>query len=216
MSLVITYPLVKRITYWSQLVLGLTFNWGGLLCWTAVQGSCDWSVCLPLYLSGVMWTLIYDTIYAHQDKDDDIQIGLKSTALKFGHQTKPWLSAFTSQHQPSIHDVLQHLCVNGTHSCCRRPLVWMLIKMPCISYTAHHSVRSASQTTVDPNELKRFHSRHWPGSGGMNEENLLLCNATKVLRVPFLRDNMLNVRRGQQEITVYVYNKIATLKKNTY
>ncbi|XP_046871824.1 4-hydroxybenzoate polyprenyltransferase, mitochondrial [Hypomesus transpacificus] len=94
LSLVLTYPLMKRITYWPQLVLGLTFNWGALLGWSAVTGACDWSVCLPLYFSGVMWTLIYDTIYAHQDKDDDIKIGVKSTALRFQEQTKPWLSGF--------------------------------------------------------------------------------------------------------------------------
>ncbi|XP_043304041.1 4-hydroxybenzoate polyprenyltransferase, mitochondrial isoform X4 [Cervus elaphus] len=64
--LVITYPLMKRITYWPQLALGLTFNWGALLGWSAIKGSCDPSVCLPLYFSGIMWTLIYDTIYAHQ------------------------------------------------------------------------------------------------------------------------------------------------------
>ncbi|XP_041856347.1 4-hydroxybenzoate polyprenyltransferase, mitochondrial [Melanotaenia boesemani] len=95
LCLVITYPLMKRITYWPQLVLGLTFNWGALLGWSAVKGSCDWSVCLPLYLSGVMWTMIYDTIYAHQDKEDDIKVGVKSTALKFQEQTKLWLSGFT-------------------------------------------------------------------------------------------------------------------------
>ncbi|XP_034450659.1 4-hydroxybenzoate polyprenyltransferase, mitochondrial [Hippoglossus hippoglossus] len=95
LSLVVSYPLMKRITYWPQFVLGLTFNWGALLGWSAVQGSCDWSVCLPLYFSGVMWTLIYDTIYAHQDKEDDIKVGVKSTALRFQEQTKPWLSGFT-------------------------------------------------------------------------------------------------------------------------
>ncbi|XP_033973437.1 4-hydroxybenzoate polyprenyltransferase, mitochondrial [Trematomus bernacchii] len=95
LSLVISYPLMKRITYWPQFVLGLTFNWGALLGWSAVKGFCDWSVCLPLYFSGVMWTLIYDTIYAHQDKDDDVKIGVKSTALRFQEQTKPWLSGFT-------------------------------------------------------------------------------------------------------------------------
>ncbi|XP_070820834.1 4-hydroxybenzoate polyprenyltransferase, mitochondrial [Chaetodon trifascialis] len=95
LSLVITYPLMKRITYWPQVVLGLTFNWGALLGWAAVKGSCDWSVCLPLYFSGVMWTLIYDTIYAHQDKEDDVVAGVKSTALRFQEQTKPWLSGFT-------------------------------------------------------------------------------------------------------------------------
>ncbi|XP_073493365.1 4-hydroxybenzoate polyprenyltransferase, mitochondrial [Phyllobates terribilis] len=95
LSLVLTYPLMKRITYWPQLVLGLTFNWGALLGWAAIKGSCDWWVCLPLYASGVMWTLIYDTIYAHQDKADDVLVGVKSTALRFNEQTKPWLSGFS-------------------------------------------------------------------------------------------------------------------------
>nr|XP_023657019.1 4-hydroxybenzoate polyprenyltransferase, mitochondrial [Paramormyrops kingsleyae]XP_023657028.1 4-hydroxybenzoate polyprenyltransferase, mitochondrial [Paramormyrops kingsleyae]XP_023657036.1 4-hydroxybenzoate polyprenyltransferase, mitochondrial [Paramormyrops kingsleyae] len=95
LSLVVTYPLMKRITYWPQLMLGLTFNWGALLGWSAVTGSCDWSVCLPLYFSGVMWTLIYDTIYAHQDKADDVLVGVKSTALRFQQRTKPWLSGFS-------------------------------------------------------------------------------------------------------------------------
>uniref|UniRef100_A0A8D0F5Q2 4-hydroxybenzoate polyprenyltransferase, mitochondrial n=1 Tax=Strix occidentalis caurina TaxID=311401 RepID=A0A8D0F5Q2_STROC len=95
LSLVITYPLMKRITYWPQLVLGLTFNWGALLGWSAIRGSCEWSVCLPLYFAGVMWTLVYDTIYAHQDKRDDIIIGVKSTALHFKEDTKQWLSGFS-------------------------------------------------------------------------------------------------------------------------
>ena len=57
---------MKRITYWPQLVLGLTFNWGALLGYAAVQGFCNWNVCLPLYTAGVAWTIVYDTIYAHQ------------------------------------------------------------------------------------------------------------------------------------------------------
>ncbi|KAI5933233.1 4-hydroxybenzoate polyprenyltransferase, mitochondrial [Manis javanica] len=93
--LVITYPLMKRVTYWPQLALGFTFNWGALLGWSAIKGSCDPSVCLPLYFSGIMWTLIYDTIYAHQDKRDDALIGLKSTALRFRENTKQWLSGFS-------------------------------------------------------------------------------------------------------------------------
>ncbi|KAM6159520.1 4-hydroxybenzoate polyprenyltransferase, mitochondrial [Erethizon dorsatum] len=93
--LVTTYPLMKRITYWPQLALGLTFNWGALLGWSAVKGSCDPSVCLPLYFAGVMWTLIYDTIYAHQDKRDDALIGLKSTALLFREGTRQWLGGFS-------------------------------------------------------------------------------------------------------------------------
>ncbi|KAJ7400772.1 4-hydroxybenzoate polyprenyltransferase, mitochondrial [Pitangus sulphuratus] len=85
---------------------GLTFNWGALLGWSAIKGSCDWSVCLPLYLSGVMWTLVYDTIYAHQDKKDDIMIGVKSTALQFKEDTKQWLSGFSLA-------MLLSLCVAG-------------------------------------------------------------------------------------------------------
>lgn len=96
LSLVITYPLMKRITYWPQLVLGMAFNWGALLGWCATQGSVNWAACLPLYAAGICWTIVYDTIYAHQDKLDDLQIGVKSTALRFGDNTKLWLSGFTA------------------------------------------------------------------------------------------------------------------------
>lgn len=89
-----TYPLFKRWTYWPQAFLGLTINWGALLGWAAVKGSIDVSVVGPLYLAGICWTLVYDTIYAHQDKLDDIKVGVKSTALYFGQQTKLWLSGF--------------------------------------------------------------------------------------------------------------------------
>lgn len=96
LALVVTYPLMKRITYWPQLVLGFTFNWGALLGYSAIKGYVDWSLCLPLYLSGVCWTIVYDTIYAHQDKTDDLRLGIKSTAIKFDKNTKVWLSAFTT------------------------------------------------------------------------------------------------------------------------
>lgn len=95
LSLVVTYPLMKRITYWPQVVLGLAFNWGALLGWSAMTGSCDLSVVGPLYAGGVAWTLVYDTIYAHQDKKDDIKIGVKSTALRFGEKTNNWLALFS-------------------------------------------------------------------------------------------------------------------------
>lgn len=94
LGLVVIYPLMKRVTYWPQLILGMTFNWGALLGWSAVRGSCDWSVCLPLYLAGICWTIVYDTIYAHQDRMDDIMMGIKSTAIKFGDNTKLYLSGF--------------------------------------------------------------------------------------------------------------------------
>lgn len=96
LSLVVTYPLMKRVTYWPQTVLGLAFNWGALLGWSAMTGALDLSVAGPLYLGGVCWTLVYDTIYAHQDKKDDIKVGVKSTALRFGEKTPQWLSGFST------------------------------------------------------------------------------------------------------------------------
>jgi 4-hydroxybenzoate polyprenyltransferase len=84
LPLVVIYPLMKRYTNWPQLVLGLTFNWGAWMGWAATYGSMDYTVIAPLYLSGVTWTLVYDTIYANQDKEDDAALGLKSTALTFG------------------------------------------------------------------------------------------------------------------------------------
>ncbi|GAB2285025.1 Palmitoyl-protein thioesterase 1 [Dionaea muscipula] len=92
--LVFSYPLMKRLTFWPQAYLGLTFNWGALLGWSAVRGSLDPAIVLPLYISGVFWTLVYDTIYAHQDKEDDLKVGVKSTALRFGDSTKQWLTGF--------------------------------------------------------------------------------------------------------------------------
>lgn len=91
--LVAVYPFSKRVTYWPQAILGLTFNWGALLGWTAVRGTLDWPA-VALYAGCFFWTMGYDTIYAHQDKEDDILIGVKSTALKLGDATRPWLFGF--------------------------------------------------------------------------------------------------------------------------
>jgi 4-hydroxybenzoate polyprenyltransferase len=93
LALVAVYPFAKRVTDWPQAVLGLTFNWGALLGWTAVRGDLALPALL-LYAAGVFWTLGYDTIYAHQDKDDDLLIGVRSTALRLGTATRPWLFAF--------------------------------------------------------------------------------------------------------------------------
>jgi 4-hydroxybenzoate polyprenyltransferase len=94
-SLVIVaiYPFMKRVTYWPQFFLGLAFNWGALVGWSAIQGKLALAPA-SLYLGGILWTLAYDTIYAHQDKEDDILIGVKSTALKFGDQSLAWLTLF--------------------------------------------------------------------------------------------------------------------------
>jgi 4-hydroxybenzoate polyprenyltransferase len=87
------YPFAKRFTWWPQVFLGIAFNWGALLGWAAHTGSLGWPPVL-LYLSGISWTLFYDTIYAHQDKDDDALIGVRSTARLFGTHTKAWLRGF--------------------------------------------------------------------------------------------------------------------------
>ena len=91
--LVFTYPLMKRITFWPQFFLGLTFNWGALLGWAAVRGEIATPAVL-LYFGGLFWTLGYDTIYAHQDRRDDPGAGVKSTARRLGLGSKPWLYAF--------------------------------------------------------------------------------------------------------------------------
>ena len=91
--LVFTYPLSKRVTYWPQFVLGLAFNWGALLGWAAVRGEIGLAPVL-LYVAGIFWTLGYDTIYAHQDRRDDVTAGVKSTARRLGLGSKPWLFAF--------------------------------------------------------------------------------------------------------------------------
>ena len=87
------YPFAKRFTWWPQIFLGLAFNWGALLIWTAHTGSLGWPA-LVLYLAGIAWTLFYDTIYAHQDAEDDALIGVKSTARLFGDKTALWLRGF--------------------------------------------------------------------------------------------------------------------------
>ncbi len=93
LAIVAIYPFTKRFTYYPQVILGLAFNWGALVGWTALHQSLSTAPIL-LYLGGIFWTLAYDTIYAHQDKEDDILIGVKSTALKFGTATPKYLIAF--------------------------------------------------------------------------------------------------------------------------
>jgi len=80
LALVFTYPLMKRVTWWPQFFLGLTFNWGALMGWSAATGGGLAAPALLLYAGGIAWTLGYDTIYAHQDKEDDALVGVKSSA----------------------------------------------------------------------------------------------------------------------------------------
>jgi 4-hydroxybenzoate polyprenyltransferase len=93
LAIVAVYPLLKRVTYWPQIGLGLAFSWGALMGWAAVFGRLD-GPALLLYAGSIAWVIGYDTIYAHQDREDDALIGIKSTALLFGERTKPALAAF--------------------------------------------------------------------------------------------------------------------------
>jgi 4-hydroxybenzoate polyprenyltransferase len=92
-GIVLIYPLMKRVTFWPQAFLGLAFSWGALMGWAATYGSLGLAPVI-LYAASVAWTIGYDTIYAHQDKEDDALVGLKSTALRFGDNTPIWLSLF--------------------------------------------------------------------------------------------------------------------------
>lgn len=87
------YPFLKRVTHWPQIGLGLAFSWGALMGWPAVFGRLDLAAYV-LYAGSIAWVIAYDTIYAHQDREDDALIGIKSTAILFGERTKPMLAAF--------------------------------------------------------------------------------------------------------------------------
>ena len=93
LAVVAIYPFMKRITYWPQIVLGLAFSWGALMGWAAAFGRID-APALALYAGSIAWVIGYDTVYAHQDREDDALIGIKSTALLFGERTKPMLAVF--------------------------------------------------------------------------------------------------------------------------
>ncbi|MAV06043.1 MAG: 4-hydroxybenzoate octaprenyltransferase [Candidatus Pelagibacter sp.] len=91
MLLAFSYPFMKRITYWPQLFLGLTFNWGVVMAWTAVNNNISYEI-IALYISAIFWTLGYDTIYGVQDMEDDEIIGVKSTSIKFKENIKFFVS----------------------------------------------------------------------------------------------------------------------------
>jgi 4-hydroxybenzoate polyprenyltransferase len=93
LTIVALYPFAKRFTDWPQFFLGLAFSWGALMGWAALFGELAWPPVL-LYAGAIAWTIGYDTIYAHQDKEDDALVGVRSTARLFGENTKNWLGLF--------------------------------------------------------------------------------------------------------------------------
>ena len=149
--LVFTYPFMKRITYWPQAWLGLTFNWGALMGWAVIEGRLALPAVL-LYAAGIAWTLGYDTIYAHQDKEDDALIGVKSTALKLGTATKPWLVGFYA-----LTVVL--LAAAGLAAGLGPPYL-----AACVAVALHLGWQVRTLDIDDPkNCLARFHSNRWVG-----------------------------------------------------
>jgi len=93
LATVAIYPFLKRVTYWPQIGLGLAFSWGALMGWPAVFGKLEMPAFI-LYAGSICWVIAYDTIYAHQDREDDALIGIKSTAILFAEDTRPMLAAF--------------------------------------------------------------------------------------------------------------------------
>jgi 4-hydroxybenzoate polyprenyltransferase len=90
---VVVYPFLKRVTHWPQVGLGLAFSWGALMGWPALLGRLD-APAFILYAGSICWVIAYDTIYAHQDREDDALIGIKSTAILFGENTQQMLAVF--------------------------------------------------------------------------------------------------------------------------
>jgi 4-hydroxybenzoate polyprenyltransferase len=149
--LVATYPFMKRITYWPQFFLGLNFNWGALMGWAAVTGDLA-PPALLLYAGGIFWTLGYDTIYAHQDKEDDVLIGVKSSALALGAATRPALYAFFAA----------AIVLWGAASLAAG-LAWPF--WPCLALAALQLAWQAATVRIDdPADcLAKFRANRWTG-----------------------------------------------------
>lgn len=143
------YPLMKRITFWPQAVLGLAFAWGGLMGWAALFASLDWPPLL-LYAGAVSWTIAYDTIYALQDLRDDSIVGVRSTARLFGGRTKLAVGCFQA---------LAVLLVTAS-------LVLVGGNIPgylgCVGFAAHLAWQTISIDVDDPNKALMLFRSNWP------------------------------------------------------
>jgi 4-hydroxybenzoate polyprenyltransferase len=149
---VAVYPLMKRITHWPQAVLGLAFGWGALMGWAGEFASLA-APPLLLYAASIAWIIGYDTIYAHQDREDDALIGLKSTALKFGTSTPYWLSGFYAGFW-----LLLAVAARETGAGWPFSIVMLLL-------AGQLAWQIATLDIGDPaNCLVRFRSNHWAGA----------------------------------------------------
>jgi 4-hydroxybenzoate polyprenyltransferase len=137
LAIVAVYPFMKRITYWPQIVLGLAFSWGALMAWAAAFGRLD-APALVLYAGAISWVIGYDTIYAHQDREDDALIGIKSTALLFGDRTKPMLALFYG---------FAVILIGGAGAAAGAGLVFWL---GLLAFAAHLAWQIARLDTADP------------------------------------------------------------------
>ncbi|MCB1372630.1 MAG: 4-hydroxybenzoate octaprenyltransferase [Rhodobacteraceae bacterium] len=155
LALVAIYPFAKRFTWWPQVFLGLAFNWGVLVGWAAHAGTLRAAPIL-LYGAGIAWTLFYDTIYAHQDREDDALIGVKSTARLFGADTGRWLAGF--------HIAATGLAALAILACRPAPLPAALALAGLIGFAAH-LLRQLRRLAIDDPAtcLAIFHSNRDAG-----------------------------------------------------
>jgi len=149
--LVVIYPFMKRVTDWPQAILGLAFNWGALMGWASVSGELNIPAFL-LYAGGFFWTMGYDTIYAHQDKEDDLLIGVRSSALILGAHTRPFLFLFYAL---ALSGIAAAGIVAGLSN-------WFLAGM---GVAALHAVWQVTNVKLDdPSDcLAKFKSNAWLG-----------------------------------------------------
>lgn len=149
--LVAIYPFMKRITYWPQLFLGLAFSWGALMGWAAHMGSLGWPPVL-LYLGSICWVIGYDTIYALQDIEDDVLIGVKSTARLFGDRARPMVAGF---YAVGMVLWLAAALLSGAG--------WVFLATAWVA----PAILVWQLVTLDPADhpgcLKRFKANHWVG-----------------------------------------------------
>jgi len=158
LGLVGAYPLAKRVTRFPQVVLGLTFNWGALLGWVAVQGQLEsgLAVVAPLYAGSIAWTLLYDTVYAHQDREDDKLLGLGSTALHLGEGAtmRRWLSGFGVA------------AVGGIGAAGYAAELGSPFYFALGASAAHMAWQARGTDLEDPLDcMAKFRSNHWLGAG---------------------------------------------------